>query len=390
MFSKRIPRGKIVAITVHWSAQLACPAEIRHKIGRVPVAVLSGAVATADDHASDAAWPAAFAMRYAERRDKEMSGWVRYLSGPDQEHRYGDPVHLELSPRAVRRRGSDEAVTPQTIADTRKQVDASLNAEDVVGSVVQVALTLAVAAAQGLPLKSASMVTPGVKRKREKGAIDETAASLAVQPSSEKNNLAAELPSAAATIAKALQAPTPLPNLANVGKDGRPPPSLLLRSAASGGDIGVTALYERMIALVGPSASAQMRKTFLSELSMSPQDEPSEFFQVALDMPGHGKVTTLRKSDEHVTADLLSDVIRALGKQSAFAIVGAAEAAPGILQAVLERPSLCSFLVLVDPHMPKSAEALFGVFQPTLFVGRKSFFGKRTAHVQITSSQPSD
>ena len=58
------------------------------------------------------------------------------------------------------------------------------------------------------------------------------------------------------------------------------------------------------------------------------------------------------------------------GKQSAFAIVGAAEAAPGILQAVLERPSLCSFLVLVDPHMPKSAEALFGVFQPTLFVAQ--------------------
>ena len=74
--------------------------------------------------------------------------------------------------------------------------------------------------------------------------------------------------------------------------------------------------------------------------------------QVALDLPGHGKVTTLRRGDSHVSSDFLADVIRALGKQSAYAIVGQSDATSCILQAVLEQPSLCSFAICIEPQVP--------------------------------------
>ena len=51
------------------------------------------------------------------------------------------------------------------------------------------------------------------------------------------------------------------------------------------------------------------------------------------------------------TATLLGEMIHAVGKQHAYAIVAVGEASTAVLQAVLEVPSLCSFVVAIDPQM---------------------------------------
>ena len=85
-----------------------------------------------------------------------------------------------------------------------------------------------------------------------------------------------------AAIMQALSEPPPSPPTL-LGADGKPHPSILLRSAASGVEPTIGAIFERMIELVGPNAPAARRRAFMSEVSTVGQEEPADFFQVAID-----------------------------------------------------------------------------------------------------------
>lgn len=224
---------------------------------------------------------------YMERRDKEMSGWVQYLTTA-QIKTVGTSARVSLGAlpaggAAKKTGGGDSAVTPQSMVATRKQVEASLNPDGVVGSVVSASLTLAIAAAQGIALSKAHTITPGAKKRapnreaagplvsaksecdRDLVLLTPAAALPPALPERQRSALSsahADLSSASAAIAHALATPLPPPKT-SIGPDGRshpPHPSLLLRSAASGSDVGLATLYDRMAALVGPSAPSTLRK----------------------------------------------------------------------------------------------------------------------------------
>ena len=116
-------------------------------------------------------------------------------------------------------------------------------------------------------------------------------------------------------------------------------------------------MYEKMTQLVGPEAPPGPRKAFLEELNTGKGcEEPIDFFHVAIDLPGYGfsraSLQPKRKADQPiVTPELLSDVIKSLGKHYAFLIVASAAGAAAALDALTEQPNMCSFLCLREPKV---------------------------------------
>ena len=140
--AKRIPVGRTVVTTIHWSAKLGlAPLEIRHKIGRVTTGRFERRIVVQLPAEMPVLQGGAKAtpVVYAERRDKEISGWVQYL-GQAQIKTVGTSARVSqgvLQPAATKKGASSDAVTPQTIVATRKQIDATLNPEDVLGDIGQ-------------------------------------------------------------------------------------------------------------------------------------------------------------------------------------------------------------------------------------------------------------
>ena len=116
---------------------------------------------------------------------------------------------------------------------------------------------------------------------------------------------------------------------------------------------------------------AVQRRSFLEEISTgSGCDEPTDFFHVAIDLPGFGHTKAAlqprrRSGDPIATADFLSEVIKSLGKHYAFCVIAAAEGASAVFSALLAQPNLASFLVMREPAA-RDVESLHCVFQPTL------------------------
>lgn len=65
--------------------------------------------------------------------------------------------------------------------------------------------------------------------------------------------------------------------------------------------------------------------------------------QVAIDVPGFGD-TKAPSLDSFVSEKLLTEIIRSLAKQHAYAIVAYAQGAAALLKVLLEDPKLTSFL----------------------------------------------
>ena len=151
--------------------------------------------------------------------------------------------------------------------------------------------------------------------------------------------------------------------------------ALLLRSASSASDATFCALYDKMLALIGPNAPPFARAGFLDELNVAGHgcDEPADFFHVALDLPGFGytkpNVQSSKRagSEQLCTPELLVDIIKSLGKHYAFCIVASSEGAATVFSALQERPNLTSFLCLKEP-LVMDVDGLHSVFQPTLIV----------------------
>jgi uncharacterized membrane protein YgcG len=143
--TKRLPHGKVVALTVHWAASLGlAPLEIRHKIGRTGVGRFERRVVVQLPEAMPVlpnGGAHATPVVYAERRDKELSGWVAYQSA-EQIKAGASAARVSmgsLQPAASGKGGGGSgggggggsggggsAVTAATAVATRKQVDGVL------------------------------------------------------------------------------------------------------------------------------------------------------------------------------------------------------------------------------------------------------------------------
>lgn len=73
------------------------------------------------------------------------------------------------------------------------------------------------------------------------------------------------------------------------------------------------------------------------------------FYMVAIDCPGYGFSPGDRQTVRSSPGALLSDVVRALRKPRALALVGSSQGACAVFNAVLEAPALCKYIAVRDP-----------------------------------------
>ena len=194
-WGRHMRRGAACHFTVHWAADLGvAPLEIRHKLGRVPtgtfvrriVVQLPDTLPVLQKEKCRFAAP----VTYAERRGKEASGWVTYLS---REHAktVGTSARVTIGAAAppISASSANLTVAPAAMAATRLAIaGAEANAAVAlrIGSIGESQIHLALAASHGAPLGSAAdghvTVGPqaGLGSRRDRNARREAAA---VEPS---------------------------------------------------------------------------------------------------------------------------------------------------------------------------------------------------------------
>uniref|UniRef100_A0A7S3BHK6 EF-hand domain-containing protein n=1 Tax=Haptolina ericina TaxID=156174 RepID=A0A7S3BHK6_9EUKA len=155
------------------------------------------------------------------------------------------------------------------------------------------------------------------------------------------------------------------------GKDEGPLSNCLLISAAAGSDAQIVSIYEQMINLVF-KAPAATREKFLRQLpQLGERAEAAEVdacFHVAIDLFGFGKSAANAaafRSLKTTPAVVLADIIRSLGKSHAYAMVAVEHSANIVVKALLDKPSLGSFVSLRDPYL-ENEDVLTRILQPVL------------------------
>ena len=94
---------------------------------------------------------------------------------------------------------------------------------------------------------------------------------------------------------------------------------------------------------------------------------PENFFHVAIDLPGYGNSAGAAKTIRNAPLPLIEDVVTALAKSHAYALVGCSQGATGILQAVKQQPGLSNFVVVRTPYAASGHPTQFsGLLNPTL------------------------
>eukprot|EP00966_Prymnesium_polylepis_P148522 3430897-Prymnesium_polylepis.2 len=133
-------------------------------------------------------------------------------------------------------------------------------------------------------------------------------------------------------------------------------PQLLLRALCSGVDPTMATLYAEMVQLIALKGGSL--EGFIvgmeqeANSAASDMNRPKAFFQVAIDVPGFGETQVVAEGGNEKafsSAKLLHEIIAALGKDYAFAIVAHSAGAANVLNAVLQMSGLSSFLVLREP-----------------------------------------
>jgi len=159
---------------------------------------------------------------------------------------------------------------------------------------------------------------------------------------------------------------TPLPLLAEDASLGLDKASqgFLMKSVCEGMHPGIVDMYETMLNLV----KSDSKGSRLSELFKEKDKNllrPKNFFQVAIDLPGHGK--TPSAPDSLDWSAFLLEVIRALAKQHAYLVVGYGQSASALFNALLTNPKLTSFVAVREPEIDHvDVETLHGILHPVL------------------------
>ena len=103
------------------------------------------------------------------------------------------------------------------------------------------------------------------------------------------------------------------------------------------------------------------------QLSDSAESSNSSFFHVAIDCPGYGGSSGDRQTVRSYPAELLQQVIRALGKTRALALVGCSQGACAVLNALVEDTSLADFAAVTHP-VGHDVSRYSKIAQPTMLL----------------------
>eukprot|EP00966_Prymnesium_polylepis_P266641 6160029-Prymnesium_polylepis.1 len=117
---------------------------------------------------------------------------------------------------------------------------------------------------------------------------------------------------------------------------------LMLRSVCGGADPVVRGYYDEMCEIVrthGQSNANLLAQMLPDKDGSNDDNRPKAFYQVAMDLPGYGQ-SEGTPMEQLVTVKLLTEVIRSLAKQHAFAIVAHGQSSAALLQSLLQEPKL--------------------------------------------------
>ena len=97
------------------------------------------------------------------------------------------------------------------------------------------------------------------------------------------------------------------------------------------------------------------------------QQVPRFFFHVAIDCPGYGRSPGDCQTIRSYPGTFLSSVVRSLGKECAYALIGSSQGACAIFNAALELPRIANFLAVVHP-VGHDVGRYVSIKQPTLLI----------------------
>jgi pimeloyl-ACP methyl ester carboxylesterase len=108
----------------------------------------------------------------------------------------------------------------------------------------------------------------------------------------------------------------------------------------------------------GPRNSS-LQSNWLVEQVMS-SDNSLKFFCVAVDCPGYGRTRGDRQIIRSYPGKFIAQVLTALGRSTAYAIIGSSQGACAVLNAALELPDIAHFVAVCHPvgHAPERYTAI--------------------------------
>ena len=111
----------------------------------------------------------------------------------------------------------------------------------------------------------------------------------------------------------------------------------------------------------GPSNSSLQWNWLLQHMASPAQGQSQQhYFCVAIDCPGYGRTPGDRQTVRSYPGKFIAEVCAALGRSSAYALVGSSQGACAVLNAVLELPDIAHFVAVCHPvgHAPARYTAI--------------------------------
>eukprot|EP01059_Diplonema_ambulator_P019726 TRINITY_DN33370_c0_g1_i1.p1 TRINITY_DN33370_c0_g1~~TRINITY_DN33370_c0_g1_i1.p1 ORF type:complete len:987 (+),score=103.96 TRINITY_DN33370_c0_g1_i1:76-2961(+) len=96
----------------------------------------------------------------------------------------------------------------------------------------------------------------------------------------------------------------------------------------------------------GPTNSSTWWNGLVHELAVTSE---RKFFMVCIDCPGYGRTVGDRQDIRSTPGALVQDIVQSLGRTKAFCIVGSSQGCCSTFNAVLEKPDITDFIVVMDP-----------------------------------------
>uniref|UniRef100_A0A0G4ICS9 Kinesin motor domain-containing protein n=1 Tax=Chromera velia CCMP2878 TaxID=1169474 RepID=A0A0G4ICS9_9ALVE len=99
----------------------------------------------------------------------------------------------------------------------------------------------------------------------------------------------------------------------------------------------------------------------------SQDDSTGGFYFVSIDCPGYGRSPGDRQTIRSYPGQLIKEIVTALGRRAATALVGSSQGACAVFNAVLEVPSICAAVAVVHP-VGHAVQRYKAIKQPTLLI----------------------
>ena len=110
----------------------------------------------------------------------------------------------------------------------------------------------------------------------------------------------------------------------------------------------VTACYKRLTSLLNPDMGYTDGSATSGGASLGRKSKDS-YLHLAIDCPGYGRTKGDCQTIRSYPAELLSEVVKALGKKHAYALIGSSQGACAVFNAAIANPGICRFIPVRDP-----------------------------------------